>query len=47
MAGFFDVKRAYDMVWKEGLMIKLNMMGIGGRTYNWIKDVLFDRFVRS
>ena len=34
------------MVWKEGLMIKLNMMGIAGRAYNWIKDFLFDRFIQ-
>lgn len=46
MAVFFDVEKAYDMVWKEGLMIKLNMMGIGGRMYNWIKDFLFDRFIQ-
>ncbi len=46
MAVFFDVEKAYDMVWKEGLMIKLNMRGIGGKTYNWIKDFSFDRFVQ-
>lgn len=27
-------------------MIKINMMGIGGRTYIWIKDFLFERFVQ-
>lgn len=46
MAVFFDVETAYDMVWKQGLMIKLNMMGIGGRMYNWIKDFVFDRFIQ-
>ncbi len=34
MAVFFDVEKAYDMVWKEGLMIKLDMIGITGRIYN-------------
>lgn len=34
------------MVWKEKLMIKLSMIGIAGRTYNWIKDFLFDRTIQ-
>ena len=46
MAVFFDVEKAYDMVWKEGLMIKLNMIGIAGRTYNWIKYFLLDIFLQ-
>ena len=46
MAVSFDVEKAYDMVWKEGLVIKLNMIGIAGRTYNWIKDFLLDRFIQ-
>ncbi len=46
MAVFFDVEKAYDMVWKEALMIKLDMIGITGRIYNWIKDFLFDRFIQ-
>ncbi len=37
MAVFFDVEKAYDMIWKEGLMIKLDMMSITGIIYNWIK----------
>ncbi len=46
MAVFFDVEKAYDMVWKEALMIKLDMIGITGRTYNWIKGFWFDRFIQ-
>lgn len=30
VAVFFDVEKAYDMLWKEGLLIKLHLMGIGG-----------------
>lgn len=33
-AGFFDVEKTYDMLWKDGLLIKLESMGIGGRMYN-------------
>lgn len=41
-AVFFDVETAYDMLWKEGLLIKLETMGIGGRMFNWIKN-FFER----
>ena len=46
VAVFFDVEKVYDMMWKEGLLIKLDIMGVGGRTYNWIKDFLFGRFIQ-
>ncbi len=38
IAVFFDVEKAYDMLWKEGLLIKLQRLGIGGKVYNWILD---------
>ncbi len=43
VAVFFDIKKAYDTLWREGLLVKLNKIGIGGRMYNWILDVLFER----
>jgi len=46
VAVFFDVEKAYDMMWKEGLMIKLDKMGIGGRAFNWVKDFLYGRSIR-
>ncbi len=27
----FDIEKVYDMLWKEGLLIKLKCMGIGGK----------------
>jgi len=44
-AVFFDVEKAYDMMWKEGLMIKLDKMGVGGRAFNWVKDFLYGRSI--
>lgn len=40
----FDVDKAYDMVSKEVLMINLYKMGIILRTFDWIKNILFDRY---
>ncbi len=33
---FFDIEKAYDMVWKEVMLIQLNQMGIDGKLFNWI-----------
>jgi ribonuclease HI len=43
---FFDVEKAYDMLWKEGVLIKLDNMGIKGKMYNWIMDFLFNRTIQ-
>ncbi len=34
---FFYIEKAYDMMWKEGLLIKLDRKGIGGKLFSWIK----------
>ncbi len=46
IAVFFDVEKAYDMLWKEGLLIKLQRLGIGGKVYSWILDFLFNRNIQ-
>lgn len=43
LAVFFDIEKAYDTLWREGLLIKLNKIGIGGKFYNWVLDFLFER----
>lgn len=40
VATFLDVKRAYDMPWKEGLGIKLYDAWIQGRMLNRIREFL-------
>lgn len=40
---FFDIEKAYDMLWKKGLLIKLKLVGIKGRVFNWCKDFLTER----
>lgn len=40
MAVFFDVEKADDMLWKEGLLIKMHLLGVRGKMSNWIMDFL-------
>uniref|UniRef100_A0A8C2KZI6 Uncharacterized protein n=1 Tax=Cyprinus carpio TaxID=7962 RepID=A0A8C2KZI6_CYPCA len=46
MSVFLDIEKAYDTVWKEGLMIKLYDAGVRGRMLNWIKDFLKERTIQ-
>lgn len=46
VAVFFDIEKAYDMMWTEGLLIKLNQMGVRGRMYQWIRAFLSERTLR-
>ncbi len=45
-AVFFDVEKAYDMMWREGLLIKLHLMGVGGKMFNWIMNFLDGRIIQ-
>jgi len=40
---FIDFERAFDMIWKDGLLIKLKKMGISGNLYRWIDSFMSDR----
>lgn len=37
---FFDIEKAYDMMWREALLILPCKLGIKGQTYKWIRDFL-------
>ena len=43
LAVFIDIEKAYDMLFKEGLLVKLSKIGIDGQMFNWIKHFLSDR----
>ncbi len=40
---YFDIEKAYDTVWREGLLIKASRIGIDGKMYNWLSQFLFER----
>lgn len=46
VAVLLDTEKAYDTMWREGLLIKLDKMGISGRMYNYILDFLSQRSIR-
>ena len=43
---FLDISKAFDKVWHEGLLCKLESMGISGELYNLLENYLSGRFQR-
>ncbi len=46
VAVYFDIEKAYDMMWREGVLLKLQRIGIVGRFYNWVLSFLFGRTIQ-
>ena len=46
-AVFIDLQQAYDRVWRKGLFVKMQNMGIKGKLYRWIKSFLSDRLIQT
>ena len=44
-AVFIDFQSAYDMLWHDGLLVKLKKMGVTGEMYNYIKQFLCGRTI--
>ena len=42
-AVFLDLEKAYDTLWKKGLMIEVDKIGIGGNMFNYILHFLSER----
>ena len=42
-ASFFDISKAFEKVWHEGLLLKLKQNGISGNLLNVITDFLYQR----
>ena len=46
LATFIDLQKAFDKVWKDGLLVKLLRSGISGNLYRWTKAYLHNRRAR-
>ena len=46
-ANALDISKAFDKVWHEGLLFKLERIGISGNLLNLLKSFLNNRFQRS
>ena len=41
---FVDVGKAFDKVWHEGLIFKIQKTGIVGSLLDWLKDYIIERY---
>ena len=46
LAVFVDLTKAFDKVWKEGLLFKLPRKKVCGKMFSWIQSYLFQRSAR-
>lgn len=46
-AVFIDLQQAYDRVWRQGLFIKMEKLGIHGKMYAWIQAFLRNRTIST
>ncbi|MEC7530921.1 MAG: reverse transcriptase domain-containing protein, partial [Actinomycetota bacterium] len=42
-AAFLDLEKAYDTLWREGLLIRLLNKGVRGKMFNYVQDFLTKR----
>ena len=43
LVSWIDLQKAFDKVWKEGLLVKLPRNGIAINMFHWIKSYLYNR----
>jgi len=46
VAVFLDIQKAYDMVWRKGVLIKLQLLGVGGKVVKWVDSFLTNRSIQ-
>ena len=45
-ATWIDLQKAFDKVWTDGLLVKAQRCGVGGKMFRWIKSLLQNRKAR-
>jgi len=43
---FLDIEKAYDMVWRKGVLFKLHKLGVSGNMFNWVNSFLHNRKIQ-
>ena len=43
LAVFLDLEKAFDLMWREGLLLKLEKLGVRGKILKWIHSFLNNR----
>ena len=46
LVAYIDMEKAFDSVWRDGLLVKMHNLGIRGNVWSWISDFLSDRTAR-
>jgi len=46
VTAFIDISKAYDRVWRDGLIFRLIQLGVRGRLLSWIRAFVTDRTAR-
>ena len=46
LVSWIDLQKAFDKVWTDGLLVKLQRTGVTSNMYNWIKAYLYNRRAR-
>ena len=46
-AVFIDLQQAYDKIWRKGLLIKMQKLGINGKMLDWVQAFLTNRTIQT
>ena len=44
---FIDLQQAYDRIWRKGLLIKMQKLGINGKMIKWVQAFLTNRTIQT
>ena len=44
---FIDLQQAYDRIWRKGLLMKMQKLGINGKMIGWIQAFLTNRTIQT
>ena len=42
---FMDLEKTFDMLWRDGIILQLNSLGISRKMVRWLQDFMIERFI--